>query len=90
MKQGKPQKSLSLLDAVDMASELSLEDELQEMSLKDLPGGSISFLFEKGAQAKVDGEEGEEDDGEGGGQGDGEGGEGGEADDDEGAESEGS
>jgi DNA repair and recombination protein RAD54B len=41
----KPGRS-AVLDALDEVGDL--DDELAEISLQDIPGGTISFLFEKG------------------------------------------
>jgi DNA repair and recombination protein RAD54B len=41
---------LSLLDAVDLDNISRLED----LTIKDVPGGTVSFLFEKGTSASRD------------------------------------
>jgi DNA repair and recombination protein RAD54B len=55
--QNKKAGQLSLLDAVDIENVLAMEDEQSDVSMRDIPGGTISFLFEKGADAVLDGEE---------------------------------
>jgi DNA repair and recombination protein RAD54B len=42
-----PSGRSALLDALDRDDDL--DDEQPEVNLQDLPGGTISFLFEKGA-----------------------------------------
>jgi DNA repair and recombination protein RAD54B len=53
---------MSLLDAVDIDNILAMDDEQPEVGARDVPGGTISFLFERSSEAALppESDEGEE------------------------------
>jgi DNA repair and recombination protein RAD54B len=51
----------SLLSAIDMENISGLDDDAPRLSVHDVPGGTVSFLFEKSSKSAIVPEEDEED-----------------------------
>lgn len=58
----KPKSRLdSLLSAIDLENMSGLDEDTPRLSVHDVPGGTISFLFEKSSKSAIVAEEDEED-----------------------------
>ncbi|KAH7915224.1 P-loop containing nucleoside triphosphate hydrolase protein [Hygrophoropsis aurantiaca] len=51
----------SLLSAVDLDNVTAMSEEKPRLTVRDVPGGTISFLFEKSSTSKMDNEDAEDD-----------------------------
>jgi DNA repair and recombination protein RAD54B len=51
----------ALLSVIDLENIAGLDHDIPRLSVHDVPGGSISFLFEKSSKSAIVSEEDEED-----------------------------